>query len=101
MPIGISIAALERMAWPRSLLAFAGVIAVSYASRALRLAQLSRGVCEDRVHLTGVGQEIGAPLGAIPVVLSDLRQQAFELLHVAGCRLAELRVGAKAAPKLV
>ena len=56
---------------------------------------------EDRVDLAGVGQQIGAPLGALAVAVTDLRQEALELLHIAGCRLSELGVGAKAAPKLV
>ncbi len=38
---------------------------------------------------------------AVAIVVADLRQQALELLHVAGCRIAELRIGAIAAPNLV
>ena len=56
---------------------------------------------EDRVDLAGVRQQIGPPLRAVAVVLTDLRQQALELLHIAGCRFPELGVSAKAAPKFV
>ena len=72
-----------------------------FDSMQLGLSELPRGVRKDRVDLAGVGQEIGPPLRAVAVVVTDLRQQPLELLHVARCRVAELRVGAKAAPKLV
>src|SRR5579872_1506783 len=65
------------------------------------LTKPSGGVGEDCIDLSGVGQEIGPPLRPVAIALTDLRQEALEFLDIAGCRIAELRVGAKAAPNLV
>ena len=55
-----------------------------------------RRVGEHRIDLAGVGQQIGARLRAVAVVLADLGEQAFELLRIALDRVAELRIGAAA-----
>src|SRR6185437_6585266 len=70
-------------------------------STADSLAEPPGGMGEDRVDLAGVGQEIGSPLRPVAIVLAGLRQDSLEFLDIADRRVAELRVGAKAAPNLV
>ena len=56
---------------------------------------------EDRVYLASVRQEVGLPLRAVAVAMTDFSEPPLELLQIAVCRVAELRVGAKAPPNIV
>src|SRR5689334_13799048 len=56
---------------------------------------------EDRVYLASVRQEVGLPLRTVAVAMTDFSEPPLELLQIAVCRVAELRVSAKAAPNIV
>ena len=55
----------------------------------------------DRVYLAGIRQEVGLPLRAVAVAMTDFSEPPLKLLQIAVYRVAELTVGAKAPPNIV